>query len=58
MHVKLLMIYKMFSTVSFDIFLVRFMKYIDAVAQQILVALAHSLVAQLFCRRSDIFDIF
>ena len=58
MHDKLLMIYKMFSTISFDILFGRCMKYIAAVAQQILVDLAHSLVAQPFCRPNDIFDIF
>ena len=60
MHDKLLMISNMFSTILFDILFGRCMKYIAiaAVAQQILVDLAHSLVAQPFCRPNDIFDIF
>ena len=57
MHDKLLMIYEMFSTISFDILFCHYNEIVE-VAQQILVDLAHSLVAQPFCRPNDIFDIF
>ena len=46
----------MFSTISFDNLFGR-CNEIAAVAQQILVDLTHSLVAQPFCRPNDIFGI-
>ena len=47
----------MFSTISFDNLFGRCNEIVE-VAQQILVDLTHSLVAQPFCRPNDIFDIF